>query len=292
MKQLIINADDFGADEARNAGIIEVIQKGVATSASILANGPAFEETVNQIHSLNPPASFGIHINLSEGKPVTSNLRHLIGDDGNFLKKAVAHRRLMESGNRELGKEISEEVSAQVERLLESGIRVDHLDGHQHVHVFPAVFPIALKIARHYKIPWIRIPEESAHFSDPEGIPGWLRQEAQFFSRIAKKARLQVKGDGVRIPDHFRGLDLKGRFSLPVLRDLLRKVPPGLTELMVHPGRVPKECKGPFSAFSTPDRERELETLLDPMFQEALKRSEISLMPFPNKKGENRICIS
>jgi predicted glycoside hydrolase/deacetylase ChbG (UPF0249 family) len=282
MKQLIINADDFGADEARNAGIIEVIQKGVATSASILANGPAFRETVNQIHSLNPTASFGIHINLSEGKPVASNLRHLIGDDGNFLKKAVAHRRLMESGNRELGKEISEEISAQVERLLETGIRVDHLDGHQHVHVFPAVFPIALKIARHYKIPWIRIPEESAHFSSPEGIPDGLRQEVQFFSRIAKKARLQVKGEAVKIPDHFRGLDLKGRFSFPVLSDLLRKLSPGLTELMVHPGRVPRGYGGPFSGFSTSDREKELETLLDPRFQEVLRDSQISLTPFPD----------
>jgi predicted glycoside hydrolase/deacetylase ChbG (UPF0249 family) len=285
MKQLIINADDFGADEARNAGIIEAIQKGVATSASILANGLVFKETVIQIHSLNPAASFGIHINLSEGKPVTSNLRHLIGDDGNFLKKTAAHRRLMESRNQELGKEISEEVSAQVERLLENRIRIDHLDGHQHVHVFPAVFPIALKIARHYRIPWVRIPEESAPFSNPEGIPGWLRQEVQFFSRIAKKARLQVKGDGVKIPDHFRGLDLKGRFSLPVLCDLLQKLPPGLTELMVHPGRVPKECRGPFSGFSTPDRERELETLLDSRLQEVVKHSQISLTPFPNKKG-------
>ena len=285
MKQLVINADDFGADEARNAGIIEAIQKGIVTSASILANGPAFKDTIIQIHSLNPAASFGIHINLSEGKPVTSNLRLLIGDDGNFLKKAAAHRRLMESRNQELGKEISEEVSAQVERLLESGIRIDHLDGHQHVHVFSAVFPIALKIARHYGIPWVRIPEESAPFSNPEGIPRWLRQEVQFFSRIAKKARLQVKGDGVKIPDHFRGLDLKGRFSVPVLCDLLQKLPPGLTELMVHPGRVPKEHRGPFSGFSTIDRERELETLLDPRFQEALKHSQTSLTPFPNKEG-------
>jgi predicted glycoside hydrolase/deacetylase ChbG (UPF0249 family) len=285
MKQLVINADDFGADEARNAGIIEAIQKGIVTSTSILANGPAFKDTIIQIPSLNPAASFGIHINLSEGKPVTSNLRLLIGDDGNFLKKAAAHRRLTESRNQELGKEISEEVSAQVERLLESGIRIDHLDGHQHVHVFSAVFPIALKIARHYGIPWVRIPEESAPFSNPEGIPRWLRQEVQFFSRIAKKARLQVKGDGVKIPDHFRGLDLKGRFSVPVLCDLLQKLPPGLTELMVHPGRVPKEHRGPFSGFSTIDRERELETLLDPRFQEALKHSQTSLTPFPNKEG-------
>ena len=285
MKQLVINADDFGADEARNAGIIEAIQKGIVTSTSILANGPAFKDTIIQIHSLNLAASFGIHISLSEGKPVTSNLRLLIGDDGNFLKKAAAHRRLTESRNQELGKEISEEVSAQVERLLESGIRIDHLDGHQHVHVFSAVFPIALKIARHYGIPWVRIPEESAPFSNPEGIPRWLRQEVQFFSRIAKKARLQVKGDGVKIPDHFRGLDLKGRFSVPVLCDLLQKLPPGLTELMVHPGRVPKEHRGPFSGFSTIDRERELETLLDPRFQEALKHSQTSLTPFPNKEG-------
>ena len=44
MKRLIVNADDLGADEARNRGIFEAIDAEVLTSVSLLVNGPGVEE--------------------------------------------------------------------------------------------------------------------------------------------------------------------------------------------------------------------------------------------------------
>jgi predicted glycoside hydrolase/deacetylase ChbG (UPF0249 family) len=109
-----------------------------------------------------------------------------------------------------------------------------------------------------------------------------LIAEARNFSRLAAEARLHLKGSGVRTTDYFRGLYLKGKLNLSIMEENLRQLPPGLTELMVHPGRVPAApIPGPFSAFSNMDREEELETLLDNGFRLALDRNGIELTPFP-----------
>jgi predicted glycoside hydrolase/deacetylase ChbG (UPF0249 family) len=282
MRQIIINADDLGADAARNDGIFDAIRAGIVTSVSILPNGPASKKSIETLRSLaHNNISLGFHINLSEGKPLSSNLRLLVGEDGSFLKKTSARTILMQPGDPELEREIDHELVSQMEALLDDGLRITHLDGHQHVHVFPAVLPVALKIAQRYKIPWMRIPEEPSPSSGVEGVPPWLREEANLFSGIAKIARLKLKGAEIQTPDHFRGLYLKGRLSLPVLLDLLQKIPPGLTELMVHPGQIAeKPFAGPFSAFSTADRLKELKTLLDPIFLKVLERAHIELTSF------------
>jgi hypothetical protein len=89
MRQLIVNADDLGADEARNAGIFEAIRGGSVTSVSILANGPALEDALQEIRSLREKKiSWGIHLNLSEGTPRLAGLRRLTGPEGCFLGKA------------------------------------------------------------------------------------------------------------------------------------------------------------------------------------------------------------
>ena len=90
MKRLIINADDLGADEARNAGIFEGIQAGTVTSVSILPNGPALQDALNRIHSGSfRNVSWGVHLNLSEGKPVSTGISLLLGPDGMFQGKGL-----------------------------------------------------------------------------------------------------------------------------------------------------------------------------------------------------------
>jgi predicted glycoside hydrolase/deacetylase ChbG (UPF0249 family) len=87
---------------------------------------------------------------------------------------------------------------------------------------------------------------------------------------------------GLLTTDHFRGLYLKGGLSIRKLESVLRWLPDGLTELMVHPGRILKtRPETPFSSFSTVEREQELETLLNAKFRLILKEMKIILTPFP-----------
>jgi predicted glycoside hydrolase/deacetylase ChbG (UPF0249 family) len=102
------------------------------------------------------------------------------------------------------------------------------------------------------------------------------------FCRLAAVARTRIDGSALRTTDHFRGLYLKGTLSLETLEATLQGLPPGLTELMVHPGRAPcGQAEGPFSAFSHRDRERELEVLTSGSFRRMLEKYSVALTPFP-----------
>jgi predicted glycoside hydrolase/deacetylase ChbG (UPF0249 family) len=283
MKRLIINADDLGADEARNAGIFEGIQAGIVTSASILPNGPGLLDALNTIHSVSfKNVSWGVHLNLSEGKPISTLNSILLGPKGIFLGKVSSQRLLIRQGDRDLETEIEHEIDAQITLLESSGIPLSHLDGHQHVHVFPAVLRAMLGAAQRHRIPWIRIPYEPEPKSPDFTIPSSFCEEARFFSGLGQTARSILLESGLRPPDHFRGLYLKGRFSIQVLESVLRWLPDGLTELMVHPGRiVANPLETPFSSFSTVEREQELETLLNAKLSLILKEMKIILTPFP-----------
>jgi len=283
VKRLIVNADDLGADEARNAGIFEAVREGSVTSVSILANGPALEGALREIGSLKEEKiSWGIHLNLSEGTPRIAGLRRLTGKDGFFLGKVPAHELLSHRGDPELEKEVAQEMEAQVQALGNAGIRISHLDSHQHIHVFPAVVRAAVRLARQHRIPWMRVPEEPEPTPAGGRVDGPLLRESRNFSGLAKAARARLEGTGMRTTDHFRGLYLKGRLSLSSLIETLDDLPEGLTEMMVHPGRIPETpLSTPFSGFSTLDRAKELEALLDKDFRKALTLNRIELIPFP-----------
>jgi chitin disaccharide deacetylase len=290
MKRLIVNADDVGADKARNEGIFKAIEAGIITSVSILPNGPALEDAVHRICARNlENISFGIHINLSEGKPLSSGLRRLTGPDGCFLGKAATQRLFMRREDPELEEEIRKEVDAQIMLLQSMGIPINHLDGHQHVHVFPSVVRRAIDAAKTKGIQWIRIPEESPD-DFPAGSPSpAVCDEGRFFSGYARAARPLLAETGISATKHFRGLYLKGQLPASQWMEFLEAIPQGLTEFMVHPGHtVAPADAGPFSRFSTTDREKELEALRDGRFREAVSKAGIKLTPFPRAQAEDR----
>jgi predicted glycoside hydrolase/deacetylase ChbG (UPF0249 family) len=278
MRRLIISADDVGADAPRNEGIMEAIRAGIVTSASILANGPALEHAVKEIRLAGcDHVSFGIHLNLSEGRPLAQDLMRLVGPDGNFLGKAGTNRLLANEGDAELEAEIVRESTLQIERLLAAEIDVTHIDGHQHVHIFPAALFAAAHTAKRFGIRRMRIPDEIFPV-ESDVLAGEIPADAPRFASLGREARKRVGGMGLTAPDHFRGLALKGRLTLERLVKIIETLPGGTTELMVHPGRA--AMRDPFSSFSSAERERELDALRDPRFRNALQAAGVQLISF------------
>ncbi len=280
MKRLVINADDFGADRGRTSGIMEAIEQGVVTSVSLLADGNDFKEAVASLRGTHGSGiSVGIHLNLSEGRPIAKGLRLLVNNDGMFRGKSKALSLFQKSPAKALAEEIDREIEAQVERVLEAGLEVTHLDGHQHVHLFPAVLHGALRAAKRYGVTWVRLPLEDPPLFVGQGDP--LAEEAMFFLNQAFGARRFIAESGIRTTDHFRGLFLKGRIDQNSLLATVEGLPSGHTELMVHPGRASHPMsQDAFGTFGTKDRERELEALLSESFRRRLEVLNIQLVSF------------
>jgi predicted glycoside hydrolase/deacetylase ChbG (UPF0249 family) len=283
MKRLIINADDLGADEARNAGIFEAIAAGVVTSVSILANGPALEHALGILRSLNLKSlSLGIHLNLSEGRPLSPDLKHITGPDGCFLGKKGAQYRFGSLVDANVEANISRELIIQITALQNAGLCLNHLDGHQHIHIFPAVVRLALAASQAHNIPWMRVPDEDENEDQAGSLPQPVIEESRLFSRYAEAARPLLNASGIFMTDNFRGLYLKGQLPVTRWEEFLEAMPYGLTEFMVHPGYAAgHSVSGPFSGFSTSERELELKALMDDSFRRAINKEGVVLTPFP-----------
>jgi hopanoid biosynthesis associated protein HpnK len=156
---LVTVADDFGKSVSVNTAIMEAHDRGILTSASLMAGGEEFDEAI-KIARDRRSLSVGIHITLCDGKPVLarSEIPGLVTGDGYFEKNpAKAWIRYSSSG---LRPQIEREVRAQFDRMEDSGISPDHVDAHHHLQMHPAVFDILCRVAAERGVRWIRVPGE------------------------------------------------------------------------------------------------------------------------------------
>lgn len=163
-KKFILNADDFGMSEAYNRAVLEGYSCGILKSASLVANGLAFEEAYTKIIPACPDLGVGIHLNVIEGKPLCSDLDRLVGSDSNFnngygvfILKSLYDEIFME--------QLEREFRAQIEKIL-AVTPVSHIDSHVHVHAIPKIFELVCKLAKEYGIKQIR-----TQFEKPYIIP-------------------------------------------------------------------------------------------------------------------------
>ena len=233
-RRLIVNADDFGLSEAVNEGIVEAHQRGIVTSTSLIASGAAFEHAVALARAIGT-IDVGVHLTLTEEEPLSnrSDIPTLLDGDRfhphttSFVKRYFAGRISLE--------EVERELDAQIARVIASGLRVSHLDGHQHVHMVPGIRQVAGRLAGKYGIPAIRFPKEAPKgYMFVEG--GSAGRLLQLFALNAFCAAADI--GGARRPDHFVGFFYGGRLTKPHLMRVLETLPgEGTCELMCHPGR-------------------------------------------------------
>jgi predicted glycoside hydrolase/deacetylase ChbG (UPF0249 family) len=153
LKAIIVNADDLGKTEEANHAIFELMARNRVSSATIMANGPAFEHAIRGLRQLRD-RSFGIHLNLTEFEPLSRGPgTRLLTDRNGLLVRDIVRAawklRLLHAAYTEL--------CAQVDRLVASGVSVSHIDSHHHVHTVPSIFPVIKGVQRRYGLRKIRI---------------------------------------------------------------------------------------------------------------------------------------
>lgn len=143
IKRVIVNADDFGFSEAVNYGILKAHRFGIVTSTSLMANMPGFEHGVALLKK-NPTLRVGVHLNLTCYKPVLKDHQSLVDEKGYFNRADEALYSEYE---------MFEELCAQIEKVIQSGLVIDHLDSHHHIHTEIRYKKVMEKILRKYPYP-------------------------------------------------------------------------------------------------------------------------------------------
>ena len=151
--RVIINADDLGMSTNVNRTILNLLSQNLVTSATIMANAPAFEDAAERIlqHGHN---SVGIHLNVTLFKPLTRNphLKPLLDAHGEFTKKIMTI-----PINKIIQQAVFYEWIAQIEKVQSYGIKMSHIDSHQHIHTFPQLFLILKKVQKKFGIRKVRL---------------------------------------------------------------------------------------------------------------------------------------
>jgi chitin disaccharide deacetylase len=233
---LVVNADDFGMTEGTNRAIIDAHQKGIVTSTSLLANGQSFDHAV-ELAKANPTLGVGVHLTLSEGRPIDDMARMIVFvpgvEAGHFpLGNSPYVKALLT--NKLPHKNIMREFKSQILKITRTGIKPTHIDGHKYIHLLPRIADIVAEVADVYGIPFVRLPRPAdsigSMLGKPTRVPGMLA-----LAGMSALAYPLVKRAERRIANRFVGFSDTGRLTLDKLRSLLRKPRAGITEVVCHP---------------------------------------------------------
>jgi chitin disaccharide deacetylase len=284
MKQLILNADDFGFTRGVNEAIIRAYQEGILTSATLMANGPAFDDAVERASS-NPRLGVGCHLVLVGGKSVAppEEIASLADADGQLPKTLGSFVARLSCGLIRAS-HIEKELRAQIEKIRRAGIEPTHLDTHKHTHAHPGVMEALGKVAHATGVTRIRMPFEKLRdsWSTTRGL------ECSFAAQLAAATsaravtplfRAVSKKYALRSPDRFLGLAITGHLGGASLHRMIGMIEEGTTEIMLHPGICDDDLAKSGSRLQV-HRQRELEGLLDQELKPILTQRDIHLISF------------
>lgn len=228
--KVIINADDFGLTEGINNGIITAHTNGVVTRATLMMNGMAVDHAV-KLAKAHPSLKVGIHLALSYGKPLSEKVDLLVDESNTFkFTKYETNLTPLEI------EQVEQEWDTQIQAFLKTGLTLDHIDSHHHVHGWACLQPVVKRLFDRYQLPF-RYTEQLENPSDMSLTESlWL--------------------------------DFYGDLAQPNLFEQLLKQQAETIEVMTHPAYVDETLLKTSSY--TYERERELDVLTSLEVPEAI----------------------
>lgn len=227
LKYLIINADDYGYFSCVSRGILVGASSGAITATGIMANSGNFETLIEQLKNADE-LDTGIHLNISYGRPLTHQLQERFAQrNGEFPDKSIIVGKILT--NQIPAAEIENEWRAQIQRCLNSGVSIQFLNSHEHLHMLPPLYKIFVKLVEEYGLVYSR-------YTAPE----WLLP-VNLGSAIRNLLLFVMHGFNVghsnKKAPKLIGMKESGKLSLAYFKKVFPVLKPGMVyELMCHPG--------------------------------------------------------
>jgi hopanoid biosynthesis associated protein HpnK len=279
----VVNADDLGLTSGVNRAIIKAHTDGVVTSATLMANGPAFCE-VKELSKQFPKLSIGCHVVLIDGEPVLPPAKvPSLTQSGRFRDdlKTFAARALTGQFD---ATEIAAEATAQIRRVQAAGVCVSHFDTHKHTHIFPKVLRPLLLAASECGVRAVRNPfgprlplSASELLKRPNLWTRWM--EMRVLGTFAGNFQKTVQREGFVTPDGTLGIEVTGTLNETLFTAIATIVPEGTWEFVCHPGYNDSDLASARTRLRE-SREVELHVLTSPGAREILTQHGIELISY------------
>lgn len=252
MHRLIVNADDFGRTPAINRAVVRAHREGILTTASLMVNEPARDQAVALARE-NPRLGVGLHLTLLCGHsalppemiPGLVNARQEF--DNNPARAGFRY-----FFRRSLRKQLRAEIQAQFREFHATGLPLDHVNGHLHLHLHPVVFRILMEAAEQLGIKRLRLTFDPFRLNLRlvSGHLGYRALHAAIFHPLSARARPVLRQRDIRHTMAVFGLLQNARVDETYVTRLLPRLPNGDSELYSHPSL--DESKAEFEALISP----------------------------------------
>jgi hopanoid biosynthesis associated protein HpnK len=232
-RRLIVCADDFGRDVAVNEAVEIAHRDGILSTASLMVAAPAAADAIERARRL-PDLRVGLHLVLVEGEAVlpSGDIAGLVGPDGRFDANQVraGFRYFFAPGMR---RKLRAEIRAQFEAFHATGLALDHVNAHKHMHLHPTVARLIVEIGPEYGMRAVRLPAEPAT-TLRRAFPGERHWSSAYRPAVAALRR-RLRRAGLAANDHVFGIAWSGGMTEERLLGLLPHLPPGVSDLYCHP---------------------------------------------------------
>jgi predicted glycoside hydrolase/deacetylase ChbG (UPF0249 family) len=224
---LVVSADDLGLTDGVCRAVLQAHLQGIVTSASLLAVGRSFDLAARMITD-HPSLDVGAHLAIVGEDPPLLTAREvpsLVDRRGAF---PLSYRTVVLRGiaGRLDPADVRAEFGAQLARIRSAGIKVSHLDTHQHTHLWPAVAQVLVELAAQGGVRAVRTPGSGRLLPVGFGV-----------NLLANRLRSSVRAAGLLTTNGYAGLDEAGSLDQARFGSALVKLGDQQSvEINSHPG--------------------------------------------------------
>lgn len=165
---MIINADDFGYSPKVNDAVCECFRRGLINRTTVMVNMPFCEDALKLARENGFLEKVGLHLNLTEGRALSEEMRNSPLCDENGIMKGTFHIPFKARIylNKKIRNAIYAEAVAQMEKYFEMGFKLKHMDSHNYTHTYFSVWTAVSKAMKKYGFDSTRISRNVS----PEGF--------------------------------------------------------------------------------------------------------------------------
>jgi chitin disaccharide deacetylase len=252
IRRLIANADDFGRTAGINEAVVRAHREGILTTASLMVNEPACAAAV-RLAKENPTLGVGLHLTFLCGRAAlpAAEIPGLVDASGSFPHHPVSVG-LRYFFHRRLRPQLLREMAAQFERFRATGLALDHVNGHLHLHLHPTLLRLLLEQARAWGVRAVRLTHDPLALNARLAGGHWCYRVSHWliYRLLSAWARPALRAHGLRCTSRVFGLLQNARVDEAYVAGLLARLPPGDSELYSHPSL--DESQHEFDALISP----------------------------------------
>ncbi|WP_164737409.1 ChbG/HpnK family deacetylase [Georgenia sp. SYP-B2076] len=275
-RHLVVTADDLGLDADTNRSIVGLMREGLVTATTLITVAPAAADAVRRVLAANVPVP-NLHVTLTSARefrpwrPLAPDVASLTDASGAFH---IAPARV---GARASADDVVREMAAQLRWMHTAALRPAVLDSHSG-SLYGVRGRSFLSAALDFSA------EHGLGFRLPRRLPGLVGCVVpRRLRRRYEDAVAGAEARGVRLPETMVSSWLPGTLVLSYAQlrasvlAQLRRLPEGVSELMLHP--APPSAARRLHPAEGRKRVWELRLLRDPLLARTLRRERIELVP-------------